>query len=121
MGPVTSCTFPAVSANHEISATFAINTYTITASTGDHGTIAPTGTTTVNYGATPTYTITPDAGYKVVDVLVDGASVGPVTSYTFSAVSANHEISARVAINTYTITTCSRNQRCSDTDRNYNR
>ena len=49
---------------------------------------------TVNYGANQTFTITPDAGYHVADVLVDGASVGAVTSYTFTNVTADHTISA---------------------------
>ena len=104
VGTVTSYTFSNVTANHTISATFAINTYTITASAGTNGTISPAGTTTVNSGAGQVYTITPSTGYHVASVLVDGSPVGTVTSYTFSNVTANHTISATFAINSYTIT-----------------
>ena len=58
----------------------------------------------VNYGADQAFTITPDARYHVADVLVDGVSVGAVTSYTFTNVTANHTIAATFAIDTYTIT-----------------
>ena len=81
-------TFAAVSAAHTISASFAINTYTITPSAGANGSISPATVQTVNYGATPSFTITPATGYYVADVQVDGVSVGPVTSYTFPAVNA---------------------------------
>ena len=40
----------------------------------------------------------------MADVLVDGASVGAVTSYTFTNVTANHTIAASFAIDTHTIT-----------------
>ena len=63
--------------------------------------IAPAGVTTVNYGGSQSYTITPDAGYHIADVLVDGSSVGAVTSYNFTNVTANHTISASFAINDY--------------------
>lgn len=48
----------------------------------------------MSYGSDQVFTITPDAGYQVADVLVDGASVGAVTSYTFSVVTADHSIEA---------------------------
>ena len=57
----------------------------------------------VNFGDDPAFTITPNTGYHVQDVLVDGSSVGAVTTYTFSNVAANHTIAASFAINTYTI------------------
>jgi len=50
-------------------------------------------------GTDKTYTITPAAGYHVADVLVDGASVGAVTSYTFTAVTTPHTISATFSVN----------------------
>ena len=79
-------------------------TFTITASAGTNGAISPAGVTTVNYGGSQTYTITPDIGYHVVDVLVNGVSVGPVTSYQFPSVTADQTISATFAIDTFTIT-----------------
>jgi len=103
VGAVSTYTFSGVTADHTISASFAINTYTITATAGANGSISPSGTVTVNYGGNLTFTITPDTCYHVADVLVDGVSVGAVTSYTFSNVTANHAISASFAINTYII------------------
>ena len=73
-------------------------TRNIVASAGENGSISPSGTITVNYGADQAFTITPDANCHVVDVLVDGVSVGPVTSYTFTGVTANHTISASFAL-----------------------
>ena len=75
----TSYTFTNVTGNHTISATFAIDTFTITPTAGANGTISPGGAQTVDYGGSRTFTITPDAGYHVADVLVDGDSVGAVT------------------------------------------
>lgn len=69
-------------------------TYTITASAGIYGNISPSGAVTVPAGGNLTFTITPDAYYSIVDVKVDGVSVGAVDSYTFTNVSANHTISA---------------------------
>jgi hypothetical protein len=99
VGSMTSYTFINVQANHTISATFQANivTYTITASAGANGTISPSGTITLNQGANQTFAIAANSGYSVSGVLVDGASVGAVTSYTFSNVQANHTISASFA------------------------
>jgi len=104
VGAVTSYTFSSVTATHTISATFAINTYNITSSAGDNGSISPNGSTSVNYNGSQDYTITPDTGYHVADVQVDGGSVGAVTSYPFTSVTAAHTIAASFAINTYNIT-----------------
>jgi len=68
--------------------------YAITASAGAHGSISPAGSVTVNQGLSQAYVIAPDAGYMVKDVLVDGVSVGAVTSYAFSNVQSAHTISA---------------------------
>ena len=69
-------------------------TWTITASAGAHGSISPSGSVVVIQGASQAFTITPDPTYAVANVLVDGGSVGPVTSYTFTNVTAAHTISA---------------------------
>ena len=58
----------------------------------------------MDYGADQTFTITPSTGYHVADVLVDGVSVGAVTSYTFEDVSANHTISASFEANPVSLT-----------------
>ena len=107
VGAVSSYTFSNVTANHTIAASFALisNTYTISASAGANGAISPSGSTSVNSGASRIFTITPAANYKVSAVTVDGVSVGAVSSYTFSNVTANHSISASFALisSTYTI------------------
>jgi hypothetical protein len=79
--------------------------WTITASAGAHGFLCPRGSVPVATGASRSFTIVPDPGYHVADVLVDGASVGPVLSYTFGNVQANHTIAVSFAINAYTLTT----------------
>jgi len=66
--------------------------YTITASAGAGGTISPSGAVQVSAGSNPTFQFIPDAGYEVLDVTVDGSSVGSNTSYTFTNVSSNHTI-----------------------------
>jgi hypothetical protein len=104
-GAVMSFTFTNVIAPHTITATFAINTSTITATAGAYGTVCPCGgPTTVEYGGSQTFTITPDEHYHVARVLVDGVSVGAVTEYTFTNVTKNHTISATFAIDTNVIT-----------------
>src|SRR5439155_12210679 len=77
--------------------------YTITASAGSGGTISPSGALSVPDGGSQTFTITPGSGYYVQDVLVDGSSVGGVSSYTFSNVHANHTIAATFAVDVATI------------------
>ena len=102
-GSVSSYTFNNVTAAHTISATFSVRTYTLTASAGTGGTISPSGIITVNHGANQTYTITPNTGYSVATVTVDGVSQGAITSFTFNNVTANHTISATFTANSYTI------------------
>ena len=103
-GIITSYTFNNVTFNHVIEAYFSITTHTITASAGPNGTISQAGDTNVDCGTNLTYTITPEACYHVADVLVDGVSVGAITSYTFSNITASHTIHAIFALNTYNIT-----------------
>ena len=66
----------------------------VTASAGSGGSISPSGSVSVAYGGSQTFTITPNPGYRVRDVLVDGVSVGAVKSYTFSNVQVAHTIEA---------------------------
>jgi hypothetical protein len=104
VAPATSYTFTNVTANHTLHATFAINVYTITASAGSHGSIEPSGVVALDYGAEQGFTITPDPGYHVDSLYVDGAPVAPATSYTFTNVTANHTLHATFAIDVFTIT-----------------
>ena len=69
----------------------------ITATAGDNGRITPTGDVAVPKGESKTFTITPDSGYHIKDVLVDGKSVGAVSTYTFENVVDNHTIHATFA------------------------
>ncbi len=87
-------TFTNLTTSHTISATFAIDTYTISASAGPNGSISPIGNSTVNYGNNKAYTITPAPGYSVLDVIKDGVSLGAYSTYTFNDVRQNHTIRA---------------------------
>ena len=70
----------------------------ITATADEHGKIDPAaGTVTVPKGESKTFTITPDSGYRIKDVLVDDVSVGAVSTYTFENVTENHTIRATFA------------------------
>ncbi len=93
---ITTYTFSNVTAHHTIVASFAANvstgSKTITASAGTGGSISPSGAVSVSYGASKTFTIRPNRGYRVSSVLVDGTSVGAVATYTFNNVTANHTI-----------------------------
>ena len=68
--------------------------HTIRATSGLNGSISPSGWTSVLHGWDQTFTITPDKGYAVAKVLVDGKSVGSVKSYTFKNVTKDHTIEA---------------------------
>ena len=68
--------------------------YTITANAGEGGSISP-ALIQVKAGESAIFTIKADEGYEIADVLVDGKSVGPVTSYTIENVQADHTISAQ--------------------------
>ena len=70
----------------------------ITASAGPNGTITPSGTLSVPYGSNASFTIAPNTGYRIQDVLVDGVSVGTHYSYTFTNVTTDHTISATFAV-----------------------
>jgi len=92
-----------------VTAVFAINTYTITASAGTGGAINPVGDVIVNYGDNQSFIIQEDTGYHILDVLVDNNSVGAVSSYEFQNVTTNHTIEARFEINTYPLVTQAEN------------
>ncbi|MDR0275069.1 MAG: hypothetical protein LBI48_06975, partial [Burkholderiaceae bacterium] len=71
--------------------------YTITASADTGGSIAPSGTVTVSSGADAAFTITPDSGYSIDQVQVDGANNPAAVasgSHTFTNVTASHTIAA---------------------------
>ena len=69
----------------------------IDASCGENGSINPAGKVSVPKGGNQTFAITPDNGYHIADVLVDGASVGAVKEYTFENVTEGHTIAVTFA------------------------
>ena len=77
--------------------------FTITATAGNGGKIAPTGATNVYKGTSKAFTITPNAGYHVDSLTVDGTAVNVVTEYTFSDVTANHTIAVTFAKDAVTV------------------
>ena len=104
VGPVSAYAFNQVNAPHTIEAVFTVDTHTITAINGSNGNIDMPGKVEVAYGSSYTCAISPDAGYHIEEVLVDGNAVGQVSSYTFDNINADHIIETQFAINRYTIT-----------------
>src|SRR5207245_8500523 len=89
-----------VTANISVTASFAINTYTLTYTAGANGTISGSSPQTVNYGANGTaVTATPSTGYHFVN-WSDGSTTNPRTD---TNVTANISVTANFAINTYTV------------------
>lgn len=68
--------------------------YTIAVSETEGGSISPSASLYTNPGSTHTFTISPDEGYRIDAVLVDGEDVGPVSSYTFTDINGDHRIEA---------------------------
>ena len=77
-----------------LEATFEPITFVITALAGSDGSITPSGKVLANYGESKAFLISPNSGYKIKDVFVDGKSVGPVSKYTFENITSNHTIEA---------------------------
>ncbi len=97
-GAVSSYVFTNVQAAHVINASFAIDTFMIAASAGADGVISPAGNVSVDYGGSQSFAITANIGYYIVNVKVNGSSVGAVSSYTFSNAQAAYTISATFAL-----------------------
>ena len=72
--------------------------FTLVPSAGANGAISPAATVVVSRGMSQTFSLTPAEKYRVADVLVDGVSIGAISSHTFSDVSACHVIAASFAI-----------------------
>jgi len=87
--------FTNVNADHSIQAVFQIKTYNILVNQSNGGNISPAGTNgivQVNCGSNQTFTMTPDAGNALYDVIVDNSSVGPINPYTFPNINGSHTI-----------------------------
>jgi hypothetical protein len=72
-------------------------TIDILASAGAGGTITPSGTVSVAFGGTQAFSLTPDSGFLLDSLYVDGVSVTPASPYTFTNAIANHTIHATFA------------------------
>jgi hypothetical protein len=109
VGAVNSYTFSNLAADHTLAVSFGVPVpnYTITASAGANGTITPTAT--IPSGSSRTFSVTPNTGYYVVSVVVDGTTVASNVpsggyNYAFSNVTGNHTISATFGVRYYNIT-----------------
>ena len=91
-----------VTANCSVSATFAIDTHTVTGSAGANGSIAP-ATQDVDHGSVATLTVTPDANHHIDTVTGCGGSLAGNT-YTTAPVTADCEVVATFAIDAFTVT-----------------
>ena len=82
-----------------------VTAHTITASAESGGSMSPVGSVSVPHNGSQAFTIAPDACYSVQDVLVDGVSVGAITSYVFNNVTSDRTITANfTTLAAYTIT-----------------
>ncbi len=95
VGPVSTHTFTEVNADHAIHASFKEKEtvqHTITATSGNNGTISPEGDIAADAGESKTFTMNPVEGYEVEDVVADGKSIGSKTAHTFTEINADHTI-----------------------------
>jgi len=103
-GTLVDSTFTtgAVTADCTVTASFAINQYTVTPVAGASGAIAASTAQTVNYGSTTAFTVTPSAGYHIASVAgCGGALVG--STFTTGAITEDCAVTASFAINQYTV------------------
>ena len=70
--------------------------FTISATAGPNANIDPQGDVQVVKGSDATFTIRPDFGFFISEVLVDGNNIGQVDTYTFANVDSDHTISVSV-------------------------
>jgi hypothetical protein len=91
-GTKNTFTFSAVGGNHTILAGFSLMTYTIDVTSGPNGTVTPQSLRQFEYGDNQTYSITPNTGYEISDVRVDGSQQGQISSYTFTDIQRDHTI-----------------------------
>jgi Flp pilus assembly pilin Flp len=106
LGALTSLSL-SITGPTSINMIFAINTFTLTITQTANGVISP-GSSSVNYGDTPTFSITPNVGYHIVSIYASGQLVAVTNSagqsYQFRAISSDSSLSATYASNTYTLT-----------------
>ena len=105
-------TFTMPANNIKLTANTKIKQYTITATSTNNGNISPSGETLIDYGNDQKYIFTPETGYHLSGVVIDGKTLSDqevenvaINGYAFANVVKNHTISAIFEINKYTITT----------------
>ncbi len=103
VGNVSTYNFGNISTDHTIHVDFEILQYSVIASTNGNGTITPSGHIIVDYGASQQFTMMANPGYHIDDVIIDGESIGAVSSYEFVNITTYHSIHVMFAINEYTI------------------
>jgi len=96
-GPQNPFTIPNINANKTVEIYFK-RVWTIAVSAGAGGSISPANPAKVVDGASQAFTIIPATNADVLQVLVDGAPQGAITSYTFTNVTANHSIAASFVV-----------------------
>ncbi|MBK8051354.1 MAG: Ig-like domain repeat protein [Anaerolineales bacterium] len=104
-GDATGATNPLVvtmDVTRAITASFTLKTYVITPTAGANG-ITPNTPQTVNYGVDQVFTIAANPHHHILDVAIDGVSVGATNVYTFAHVTANHTITASFAIDMHSL------------------
>jgi len=100
----TSYTFSDIGASHFINAYFTPQTYTLSPTAGANGTVSPAGDVSAVVGSAQTFFFVPAPGYRVGSLVVDGVTLPPAPSYSFTNILANHTVNVGFVINTYGIT-----------------
>ncbi|MFZ4619933.1 MAG: InlB B-repeat-containing protein, partial [Bacteroidota bacterium] len=103
-----SYSFLNISANHSLVVYNSKNSYTISAS-AVNGSITPSGSISLFHGADTSFTFSPNSGYHLDSLVVDGVKVDSTVSYTFIGVTSSHSIIAYNSVNHYTVTASSVN------------
>ena len=105
-GSTSSYTFSKITQAHSIFANFAINQYNLSITQTSNGVIAP-GTCLIDYGDTPTFSITPNEGYYIASITANNKTIPVVSStgqtYQFGLVTSNSSLAATFAIKKFTI------------------
>ena len=105
-GAAQSYEFVEIQQDHTISAEFEQRVFKITVICGENGKIEPSESDDYAYGSNVTFVITPNDGYVIKDVLIDGVSNAKAkenAKYTFSNIRSNHEIEVSFEVVTFTI------------------
>jgi hypothetical protein len=95
LGPVLTCRIPSVSRDSIVTASFQPRTFTVRAAATGKGQVSPSGSQSVSYGQPVSFHCTPDPGQTLLDVLLDGRSLGPLSDYTLPGVQADHQLAVR--------------------------